>query len=293
MGAGNEIREFLTTRRARITPDQAGLRAVGGRRRVTGLRSEEVAMLAGISGEYYTQLERGTVRGVSEYVLDAIARALRLDDVERTHLFDLVRAAKQRPPKGRRTVEHVRPGVQRLLDSMTEAAAFVRNSRLDILSGNRLGYALYSEAFSNPARPANLARFVFLDPRARDFYLDWDGIADAGAGRLRAAAGRDPYDQDLTALVGELSMRSADFRERWAAHDVRQYRNGTQRFRHPLVGELTLTYEALELAADVDQILIAYTAEANSPSQQALSRLSNWAGERTSNAELTPNLRDS
>src|SRR5438270_10837510 len=158
MAAGNEIREFLITRRARITPDQAGLRAVGSRRRVTGLRREEVAMLAGISVEYYTQLERGTVRGVSEDVLDAIARALQLDDVERTHMFDLVRTAKQRPAKGRKTVQHVRPGVQRLLDSMTEAAAFVRNSRLDILSANRLGYALYSEAFSNPDRPATRPR---------------------------------------------------------------------------------------------------------------------------------------
>jgi transcriptional regulator with XRE-family HTH domain len=277
VAAGNEIREFLTTRRARITPEQAGLRAYGNRRRVTGLRREEVAMLAGISVEYYTQLERGTVRGVSEDVLDATARALQLDDVERTHLFDLVRAAKQRPAKGRKVAEHVRPGVQRVLDSMTDAAAFVRNSRLDILSANRLGYALYSEAFSNPHRPANLARFVFLDPRARDFYLDWDGIADAGAGSLRAAAGRDPYDRDLTDLVGELSMRSEDFRERWAAHDVRQYRTGTQLFRHALVGDLSLTYEALEITAEFDQILVAYTAEAGSSSQGALRRLANWA----------------
>src|SRR5438270_786680 len=261
MAAGNESREFITTRRARITPDQAGLRADGSRRRVTGLRREEVAMLAGISVEYYTQLERGTVRGVSEDDLDAIARALQLDDVERTHLFDLVRAAKQRPPKGRRTVQHVRPGVQRVLDSMTEAAAFVRNSRLDILSANRLGYALYAEVFANPDRPANLARFVFLDRRARNFYVDWDGIADAGAGSLRVAAGRDPYDRDLTDLVGELSMRSDEFRERWAAHDVREYRFGTQTFRHPLVGELTLGYEALDLTAEIDQTLVAYTAE--------------------------------
>src|SRR5438270_8676775 len=208
MAAGNEIREFLITRRARITPDQAGLRAYGNRRRVTGLRREEVAMLAGISVEYYTQLERGTVRGVSEDVLDAIARALQLDDVERTHLFDLVRTAKQRPAKARKSAEHVRPGVQRLLDSMTEAAAFVRNSRLDILSANRLGYALYSEVFANPDRPANLARFVFLDRRSPDFYVDWDGIADAAAGSLRIEAGHDPFDRDLTDLIGELSTRS-------------------------------------------------------------------------------------
>ena len=284
MATGAEIREFLTTRRSRITPEQAGLRSYGTRRRVSGLRREEVAMLAGISVEYYTQLERGSVTGVSEDVLDAVARALQLDEVERAHLFDLVRAAKQRPTRRRVTTERVRPAVQQLLDSMTEAAAFVRNSRLDILSANRLGYALYSEAFSNPDRPTNLARFVFLDPRARHFYVDWDGIADAGAGSLRAAAGRDPYDRDLTTLVGELSMRSDDFRERWAAHDVREYQAGIQRFRHPLVGDLTLAYEALELAADVDQILIAYTAEPGSPSKEALHRLAHWA-DRATDAE--------
>ena len=277
MAAANEVREFLTTRRGRITPEQAGLRAYGGRRRVSGLRREEVAMLAGISVEYYTQLERGSVRGVSEDVLDAVARALQLDDVERTHLFDLVRAAKQRPPRRRERIERVRPSVQQLLDSMTDAAAFVRNSRLDILSANRLGYALYSEAFANPERPTNLARFVFLDRRSRDFYLGWDANADAGAGSLRVAAGRDPYDQDLTALVGELSMRSNEFRERWASHDVRQYRTGVQRFHHPLVGELTLNYEALEVTADVDQILVAYTAERGSPSHDALRRLGSWS----------------
>jgi transcriptional regulator with XRE-family HTH domain len=288
MATGAEIREFLTTRRSRITPEQAGLRSYGTRRRVSGLRREEVAMLAGISVEYYTQLERGSVSGVSEDVLDAVARALQLDEVERAHLFDLVRAAKQRPRRRGATTERVRPAVQQLLDSMTEAAAFVRNSRLDILSANRLGYALYSEAFSNPDRPTNLGRFVFLDPRARDFYVDWDGIADAGAGSLRAAAGRDPYDRDLTTLVGELSMRSDDFRERWAAHDVREYQAGIQRFRHPLVGELTLAYEALKLAADVDQILIAYTAEPDSPSSEALHQLAHWADRATDAAHPRP-----
>jgi transcriptional regulator with XRE-family HTH domain len=279
--SGSEIGEFLTTRRARITPEQAGLSAYGRRRRVSGLRREEVALLAGISVEYYTQLERGTVRGVSQDVLEAVSRALQLDDVERSHLFDLVRAAKQRPTHNRRTPERIRPTVQRLLDTITDSAAFVRNRRLDILSANRLGYALYSEAFANPERPVNLARFVFLDPRAREFYGDWDGIADAGAGSLRAEAGRDPYDRDLTDLVGELSMRSDEFRVRWATHDVREYRTGTQPFHHPLVGDLTLNYEALELTADVGQILIVYTAEPTSPSQDALYRLANWSARPT------------
>ena len=277
VGTTNEIREFLISRRARITPQQAGLRAYGGRRRVSGLRREEVALLAGISVEYYTQLERGNVRGVSEDVLEAIARALRLDDIERTHLFDLVRTAKLRPTRGRPAPERVRPSVQRILDTIGESAAFVRNGRLDILSANRLGYALYSEVFANPDRPANLARFVFLDGRSREFYVDWEGIADAAVGNLRAVAGRDPYDRDITDLVGELSMRSDEFRVRWAAHDVRQYRSGSQPFRHPLVGELTLNYEALELLADIGQTLIVYTAEADSTSQEALNRLASWS----------------
>jgi transcriptional regulator with XRE-family HTH domain len=280
VSSGNEIREFLTSRRAKVTPERAGLRAYGGRRRVSGLRREEVALLANISVEYYTQLERGNVRGVSEDVLEAIARALQLDEVERTHLFDLVRAAKRRPATARRTPERVRPGVQRVLDSITESAAFVRNGRLDILSANRLGYALYSEAFANPDRPVNLARFVFLDRQSRTFYADWEGIADAGVGSLRAEAGRDPYDRDLSDLVGELSMQSEDFRVRWASHDVRQYRSGTQPFHHPLVGDLTLGYEALQLTADIGLTLIVYTAEPDSPSQEALNRLTTWSATR-------------
>jgi len=163
---------------------------------------------------------------------------------------------------------------------MTEAAAFVRNGRLDILSANRLGYALYSEAFANPDRPVNLARFVFLDHQSRTFYADWEGIADAGVGSLRAEAGRDPYDREFSDLVGELSMRSEDFRVRWASHDVRQYRSGTQPFHHPLVGDLTLSYEALQLTADVGLTLIVYTAEPDSPSQAALNRLASWSEAR-------------
>jgi transcriptional regulator with XRE-family HTH domain len=277
VASGNEIREFLTSRRARLSPERAGLSVYGRRRRVSGLRREEVALLAGISVEYYTQIERGSVRGVSEDVLDSVARALQLDELEKTHLLDLVRTAKQRPAKARPTAEQIRPGVQRLLDTITDAAAFVRNERLDILSANRLGYALYSEVFASPDRPPNLARFVFLDPHSRRFYRDWDGIADATVGNLRAQAGRDPYDPDLTDLVGELSMQSEDFRVRWAAHDVRQYRSGTQPFHHPLVGDLTLNYEALQLTADIGHILIVYTAEPDSPSQQALDRLANWS----------------
>jgi transcriptional regulator with XRE-family HTH domain len=279
VGTGNEIPKFLTTRRARITPAQAGLRAGGGRRRVQGLRREEVAMLAGISAEYYVQLERGAVRGVSDDVVDAIARALQLDDVERTHLFDLVHAAKQRPTRRGQPAQQLRPSVQRILDTITDAAAFVRNGRLDVLSANRLGEALYSEAFANPERPTNLARFVFLDPRSQTFYGNWDDIADATVGSLRAEAGRDPYDRELTDLVGELSTRRDDFRVRWATHDVRLYAAGTQQFHHTLVGDLTLHYEAFEPVADLGLTMIVYAAEPDTPSHAALQRLTNWAAD--------------
>ena len=269
----NEINEFLTSRRARITPEQAGLRSYGGRRRVTGLRREEVAMIAAISVEYYTQLERGNVRGVSEDVLDAVARALRLDEIERTHLFDLARAAKQLPNRQRVAPSQVRPAVQRVLDAVTDGVAFIRNPRADFLTGNRLAYALYADAFTTLDRPVSLPRFVFLDPRARIFYRQWEGLAAATVGSLRAEAARDPFDQDLTQLIGELSMRSDDFRRMWATHDVSQYRSGTQYFHHELVGDLDLNYESFDLAGDIAQTMVVYTAEPNSPSQAALDRL--------------------
>lgn len=276
-GVRGEIRQFLTTRRARITPQQAGLPNYGGKRRVPGLRREEVALLAGISIEYYTRLERGDARGVSEEVLEGIARALQLDDVERAHLTDLVRTANAtRPPRRRPTQQRVRPSVQRLLDSMIGTAAFVRNGRLDILSANELGYALYAPVFLDPIRPVNLARFIFLTPRSTAFYRDWEGIAQAAVGSLRAEAGRDPYDRALSDLIGELSTRSPEFRVRWAAHDVKYYRSGTQPFHHPLVGDLDLDYDALEIPADPGLTIVTYTAEAGSPSQQALDLLASW-----------------
>jgi transcriptional regulator with XRE-family HTH domain len=270
-----EIREFLTTRRAKITPEQAGLRFYGGNRRVPGLRREEVALLAGISIEYYTRLERGNARGVSAEVLDAISRALQLDEVERAHLTDLVRTANTpRPARRRPAPQQIRPSVQWLLDSMTGTAAFVRNGRLDVLAANQLGCALYSPVFSGAARrPPNLARFVFLDPHAAEFYADWDGIAAAAVGSLRAEAGRDPGDRALAGLVGELSMRSEEFRARWAAHDVEYYRSGVQPFHHPLAGNLTLHYDALEIPADPGLTIIAYSAEPGSPSRRALNQL--------------------
>lgn len=271
-----EIRQFLTTRRAKLTPAQTGLPAYGGNRRVPGLRRQEVALLAGISIEYYTRLERGNARGVSDEVLEALARALQLDEVERAHLIDLVRMANAARSRRRATPQRVRPSVQRLLDSMTGTAAFLRTGRLDILAANQLGHALYAPAFLDPARPVNLARFVFLDRRSREFYRDWDGIAHATVGSLRAEAGRAPHDQALTELVGELSLRSQVFRERWAAHDLAYYRSGTQPFHHPLVGDLTLDYDALELPADPGQTIVAYSAEPGSPARHALDLLASW-----------------
>jgi len=274
----SEIRQFLATRRARITPQQAGLPAYGGNRRVAGLRREEVALLAGVSVEYYARLERGNLGGVSESVLDALARALHLDQAEREHLYDLARAASTtvRTPR-RRAGQRIRPAVQRILDAMTDAPAFIRNGRLDLLGANRLGYALYSPVFAGPARPANLARFQFLDPRATEYFQNWDEAAHSTVALLRTEAGRDPYDRNLSDLVGELSTRSEEFRTRWAAHDVRLHHTGVKHFHHPVVGDLSLTFEALPLPADPGLTLTAFSAEPGSASQDGLRLLASWA----------------
>jgi len=271
-----DIHEFLTSRRARITPEQAGLPAYGAKRRVSGLRREEVALLAGISVEYYTRLERGNAHGVSESVLEGLARALQLDEAERAHLIDLVRVANRTsPPRRRPSQQRVRPSVQRILDSMSGTPAFVQNGRLDVLYANRLGSALYAEVFQDPGR-GNFGRFIFFDQRATEFYADWEGVAGDIVALLRAEAGRDPYDRALSDLIGELSTRSQEFRVRWATHNVRLHRTGVKSVHHPVVGNLTLAYEALELPGDPGQTIFAYTAEPNSPSQDALDLLASW-----------------
>jgi transcriptional regulator with XRE-family HTH domain len=273
----SEIREFLTSRRAKITPDRAGLTAYGPRR-VPGLRREEVAVLAGVSVPYYTRLERGDVRGVSEGVLEALARALQLDDAERAHLFDLARAAGPIAKRRRRSApKQLRRSVQRLLDAITGAPAIVQNGRLDILAANQLGRALYSELFRDPTQPHNHARFNFLNPAAHDVYADWERGADDAVALLRAEAGRDPYDRELTDLIGELSTRSEEFRTRWADHNVRLHQTGAKRFNHPVVGELTLDFEMMELAADPGLHLLTFTAEPGSKSDEALNLLGSWA----------------
>jgi len=276
----NEIRDFLTSRRARITPERAGLPAYGGNRRVAGLRREEVALLAGVSVDYYTRLERGHAHGASGSVLEALARALQLDEAERAHLFDLVHAAGSgttaRAPR-RPARQQVRPSVQRILDSMATTPAYVRNARLDILAANRLGRALYSPILTSLAQPANHARFLFLDPGAAQFYIDWERQAQDTVALLRTEAGRSPHDKALSGLIGELSTRSEIFRTWWAAHNVRFHQTGVKRLHHPVVGDLSLTFEALDLAADAGLRISAYTAEPGSPSEDALNLLASWA----------------
>src|SRR3954452_11209742 len=273
--ASSDIAEFLAGRRARITPEQAGLPSYG-RRRVPGLRREEVASLAGVSADYYRRLERGQISGVSELVLDALARALQLDDAERAHLFDLARAAGPVPRQPSRPAKkRIRPVVQRLVDQI-EAPAVLSNVHGDLLGANALGRALYAPVFDSREQPANSARFTFLDSAAPDFYPDWDRLASELVASLRSQAGRDPYDRNLQDLIGELSTRSDEFRVRWAAHNVRFHRTGSKRLHHPVVGELELRYETLTLDADDGLRLALYTAEIGSASQQALDLLASW-----------------
>jgi len=290
----DEIREFLVTRRARITPEQAGLPTYGTHRRVKGLRREEVAMLAGVSVDYYTRLERGNLGGASESVLESLGRALGLDDAERAHLFDLARAgtATSGPARRRATTNRVRPGVQRVLDAMNGAPAWIRNGRADVLATNALGRALYAPVFDDPTRPANTARFTFLSPQAQDFYRDWERTARDMVAVLRAAAGRDPYDKALSDLVGELSTRSELFGTLWAAHDVQHHRTGRKDLHHPVAGDLDLTYEAFQLPSEPGLTMLVYTAEPDTPTAQALDFLASWAATRHIDASEPEPVRD-
>ncbi len=273
----NEIREFLASRRAKLTPEQAGLPDFGGVRRVPGLRREEVSLLAGMSVEYYTRVERGSLAGVSDSVLEAIARALKLNEAEREHLFNLARGAGPATRRRRQPAQSIHPSVQRILDGMTGIPAFVQSGRLDILAINELGRALYSAAFEDPARPVNFARFAFLNPRSEELYPDWNLAADTSVAMLHTEAGRNPFDKGLTDLIGELSTRSEEFRKRWAQHNVRLHLHGTKTFRHPVVGDLEVHFDALELPAAPGLTMIAYTAEPGSPSEDGLRLLASWA----------------
>ncbi|MFI6695093.1 helix-turn-helix domain-containing protein [Streptomyces sp. NPDC050433] len=273
-----EIREFLASRRARITPEQAGLPAWGGHRRVKGLRREEAATLAGISVDYYVRMERGNLSGISDSVLDAVAHALQLDDAERLHLYDLARRAPAPAASRRRTpARRLRPAVQYMLDAVRDGPAWIHNGRQDLVATNHLARALYAPLLADPRRPANAARFIYLDPAAHDFFPDWEQTADGITAILRTEAGRNPYDKDLTDLIGELSTRSETFRRHWADHNVRQHRTGTKKIHHPAVGDLELNFEAMPLASDPDLTFVIYTATPNTPSADSLRLLATWA----------------
>lgn len=274
------VREFLVTRRARVTPEQAGIPVYGDDRRVPGLRREEVAMLAGVSIDYYTRLERGNIGGASDSVLDAISRALMLDEVERTHLFDLARAASGAPARpAEPPAGGVRPSVQRMLDAM-DTPAIVHNARQDLVAANRLGRALYAPHFDTDRDPPNMARFVFLDPRARDYYVDWPLARRTTAATMRLEAGRNPLDRELTALIGELSARSTVFAGDWARHNVHSHRTGTKSFRHPDVGVVDVDFDVFEPAGQDRLRIVTYTVEPGTPSADALALLGTLAATR-------------
>jgi transcriptional regulator with XRE-family HTH domain len=275
-----EVREFLTTRRAKITPAQAGL-PVAGQRRVPGLRRSEVAALAGMSVEYYAKLERGALAGVSAGVLDAIARTLQLDDAERAHLVRLAQEANGSNallrPRRRPKQWTVRPNLQWSLDAITTPAILV-NNRQDLLATNHLGRAMHSDLYTGATAVPNFGRFTFLDSAAHRFYPDWNLAADMLVANLRTAAGKDPHDKGLHDLVGELSTRSDDFRRRWGAHNVRTHGTGVKQFHHHVVGGLSLAYESMDLRAETDVTLTIYAAEPASPTADALALLASWAG---------------
>lgn len=288
MDSRGAISEFLTTRRAKLTPEQVGLPDFGGRRRVPGLRREEVALVAGMSSEYYKRLERGNATGVSEAVIDGVSRALQLDEAEHAHLQDLIRAANAgaRPHQRRRPVatSQLTSGMRQTIDAMSTVPVFVQNGRLDAVATNALGRALFSEMLDDVSPPANAARFIFLDARAQTFYRHWDAQARQIVAVLRAEAGRSPHDRRLTDLVGQLSTRSELFRKLWAAHDVREHRTGLKNVHHPVVGDLDLTFQAMDLASDRGLQMIVFSAEPGSATHDRLQLLANLTATTTEGA---------
>lgn len=272
MDPRKELSEFLRSRRARLRPQDVGLPQYGGRRRVPGLRREELAQLAGVSVAYYIRLEQGRGRNVSSAVLDAIATALRLTPTERDHLTHLARPVSRRI-RPAALPQRVRPALQQLIDTMEGVPAYVIGRRLDIIGWNRLACALLGDFAALPPERRNLGRQVFLDPAARELYEDWDAKATAVVGYLRRDAGRYPDDPEMASLIGRLSLGSAEFRQLWAAHDVQDKGFGSKVLNHPLAGRLTLAYETLTLPADPDQQVITYHAEPGSRSAEALRML--------------------
>ncbi|MCL8027496.1 helix-turn-helix transcriptional regulator [Nocardioides bruguierae] len=278
----SEVRDFLVSRRAKVTPEQAGLSHYGGNRRVPGLRREEVALLAGVSIDYYTKLEKGNLSGVSDSVLHSVAQALQLDDAERSHLIDLARSANTSPARSTRrpTRRTVRAGLQMVLDQMPGMPAFVTNGRMEVLAWNALGDAMHSGLFTRElaaGRTPSFARFNALDEASQHFYVDWEKAIATTASMLRTEVGRCPGDPSLSALIGELCTRSDAFATQWARHDVRIHRSGLKHFVHPDVGELALHYEVLPVLADEGQAITVYAAEVGSPTHEKLQLLASMS----------------
>ena len=290
MDQSSEIRDFLTSRRARITPEQAGVPTFNGIRRVPGLRREELAHAAGISVDYYNRLERGKSISASPEILDAIARTLQLDQTEQDHLFDLFSTSRRTPRRPARRARQltIRPTLQRLIDGLN-MPAFVESPRLDILATNHLGRALYTWPGEELVLPFNVARYLFLDPRATEFYLDWETMARNQVALLRTETGRDPSHPELIQLVGELSTHSKEFRSLWAAHDVRQFREGPKRFRHPMVGDLDFIGESLDVSNPPGLFVLAYTIEPGSKTAEAMSLMGSWTA---LNAPFRPTIQN-
>jgi transcriptional regulator with XRE-family HTH domain len=278
-----ELSEFLRTRRARLKPEDVGLPDYGRHRRVPGLRREELAQLAGVSVAYYTRLEQGNGRNVSAEVLDSIARALRLNDAEHSHLIHLAKP-KQNKKRSAARAQQVRGALGQLLDSMDGVPAYVVGRRSDVLAWNRMAAALFGDWGELPERERNWARMVFLKPEYRDLFVDWEQKASDVVGYLRLDAGCHPDDPRLSALVGELSVKSGDFRRLWARHDVKEKAHGVKLLRHPLVGELTLSFETFRLGDDPEQSLVTYHAEPGSPSADALRLLASWGADAAASA---------
>ncbi|MFE6871306.1 helix-turn-helix domain-containing protein [Kitasatospora sp. NPDC057692] len=292
MDQRTELSDFLRSRRARLRPSDVGLPDYGGRRRVPGLRREELAQLAGVSTAYYVRLEQGHGENVSAAVLDAIARALRLDPAEHDHLRRIAKPARRGPGRARAArAQRVRPELQQLLDAMEGIPAYVLGRRLDVIAWNRLGNALIGDVAALPPEQRNLAWQVFLDGSARELYLDWEGKATDLVGMLRVEAGRDPDDPRLASLIGELCVKSEDFRRLWAAHDIRDKGHGVKELHHPVVGPLTLRYETFRPAGDADQVLVAYHADPGSPSAESLRLLASWTAAEPAAAPETPPAR--
>lgn len=287
-----ELRDFLVSRRARLTPEDAGVPTFGGVRRVPGLRREEVAHLAGVSVDYYNRLERGRATGISPEVLDAVARALRLDDVEREYLGDLFDALRHTPAAAHRRPRHepVRPALRAVVDAIA-LPAFLQNARLEIVAANRLGHALYAEAGGFLDLPFSMPRFLFLDPRSRAFFQDWDRSTHNQVALLRSASGRFPGDAELLTLLEDLQASSETFRELWESHDVLKYRRGTKRYRHELVGTVEFVGESFDVSTDDELALLTYTYAPVSATAEAMrildARASGVPSERAHTASVS------